>query len=60
MFHSMGRHSTLWLKPKLVVRVDFTDWTEANHPRHSRFMALREDKDPREVTREVPITGVGR
>lgn len=48
-----------WLKPKLVGRVDFTDWTEANHLRHSRFVALRDDKDPREVTREVPTAARG-
>jgi bifunctional non-homologous end joining protein LigD len=36
----------------LVVRADFTDWTGANHLRHSRFIGLREDKDPREVIKE--------
>jgi ATP-dependent DNA ligase len=48
-----------WLKPKLVAQVDFTDWTEANHLRHSRFVALRDDKDAREVTREVATAGRG-
>jgi len=48
-----------WLKPKLVARVDFTDWTEANHLRHSRFVALRDDKDPKEVSREVPAASGG-
>ncbi len=43
-----------WLKPRLVAQIEFTDWTEANHLRHSRFAGLREDKDPREVVREVP------
>jgi bifunctional non-homologous end joining protein LigD len=41
-----------WIKPRLVVRVDFTDWTGANHLRHSRYIGLREDKDPREVIKE--------
>jgi bifunctional non-homologous end joining protein LigD len=41
-----------WVKPRLVIQVDFTEWTEANHLRHSRFAGLREDKDPREVTHE--------
>ncbi|MGH9627657.1 MAG: hypothetical protein ACRD7E_04865 [Bryobacteraceae bacterium] len=27
--------------------------TQANHLRHSRFIALRDDKDPKEVVREV-------
>jgi bifunctional non-homologous end joining protein LigD len=43
-----------WLKPKLVAEIEFTDWTAANHLRHSKFVALRDDKDAREVTRELP------
>ena len=42
----------LWLRPELVVQVDFVDWTEANHLRHAKFVALRDDKDPREVVKE--------
>jgi len=38
-----------WIKPKLVAQVEFTDWTAADHLRHSRFVALREDKDPKDV-----------
>jgi bifunctional non-homologous end joining protein LigD len=41
-----------WLKPKLVGQFEFTEWTPDNHLRHSRFVGLREDKDPREVRRE--------
>jgi bifunctional non-homologous end joining protein LigD len=41
-----------WLRPELVVQVDFVDWTEANHLRHARFVSLRDDKDPREVRKE--------
>jgi hypothetical protein len=29
-------------------------WTPANHLRHPKFIALREDKDPKQVTRERP------
>ncbi len=43
-----------WLKPELVALVEFTEWTPGNHLRHSRFVGLREDKDPREVVRERP------
>jgi ATP-dependent DNA ligase len=42
----------LWLKPKLVAAIEYAEWTPANHLRHSRFVALREDKDPRKVLRE--------
>jgi ATP-dependent DNA ligase len=41
-----------WLKPNLVAQVEFTDWTEANHLRHAKFFGLREDKNPRDVTKE--------
>ncbi len=41
-----------WVKPKLVAEVEFTDWTAADHLRHSRFIALRDDKDPKDVRKE--------
>jgi DNA ligase D-like protein (predicted ligase) len=44
-----------WLRPKLVAQIEFTDWTKGNHLRHSRFVALRDDKDPREVVKEHGI-----
>jgi len=31
---------------------ELTEWTPDNHPRHSRFVALRDDKDPTSVMRE--------
>ena len=43
-----------WLKPELVAQIGFTDWIRGNHLRHSRFLRLREDKDAREVVREMP------
>jgi bifunctional non-homologous end joining protein LigD len=42
-----------WLKPKLVGHFEFTEWTLENHLRHSRFVGLREDKDPRDVRKET-------
>jgi len=41
-----------WLRPKLVAQIEFTDWTEGNHLRHSEFVALRNDKSAREVVKE--------
>ena len=41
-----------WLKPVLVGQFEFTEWTPDNHLRHSRFVALRDDKDPKDVARE--------
>ena len=47
----------IWLKPELVAAVEYAEWTPANHLRHSKFMALREDKDPRQVIREQLFGG---
>jgi DNA ligase D-like protein (predicted ligase) len=44
-----------WLRPKLVAQIEFTEWTTNNHLRHSLFVALRDDKNAREVTREVAV-----
>jgi bifunctional non-homologous end joining protein LigD len=41
-----------WLKPLLVGQVEFVEWTEDGHLRHSRFMGLRDDKKPKDVRRE--------
>jgi DNA ligase D-like protein (predicted ligase) len=45
----------VWLKPQLVAAIEYAEWTPANHLRHSRFVALRDDKDPRQVTREQSV-----
>ena len=42
----------IWLKPQLVAQIEFTEWTSDGHLRHSKFVGLRDDKDPREVVRE--------
>jgi bifunctional non-homologous end joining protein LigD len=41
-----------WVKPALVGQFEFLEWTGDDHLRHSRFVALREDKNPLEVLRE--------
>ena len=41
-----------WLRPALVGQFEFLEWTADNHLRHSKFIGLREDKDPTRVTRE--------
>jgi bifunctional non-homologous end joining protein LigD len=41
-----------WLKPALVGQFEFVEWTEDAHLRHSRFVALREDKKAKDVRRE--------
>jgi bifunctional non-homologous end joining protein LigD len=42
-----------WLRPVLVGRFDFTEWTPDGRLRHSKFIALRDDVDARDVMRET-------
>jgi len=41
----------LWLKPETVAEIKFAEWTKGGVLRHAEFVALREDKAPKEVTR---------
>jgi len=41
-----------WVRPEIVVQVSFIEWTVHGKLRHSRLVALRADKDARDVTRE--------
>jgi bifunctional non-homologous end joining protein LigD len=43
----------VWVRPKLVAVVEFLEWTEGDRLRHSKFVALRDDKNPREVVKEA-------
>jgi DNA ligase D-like protein (predicted ligase) len=43
----------VWLKPRLVAAIDYAEWTPANHLRHAKFVALREDKNASDVIREI-------
>src|ERR1700740_1502620 len=42
----------VWLKPVAVAQIEFLEWTEADRVRHSKFVGLREDKNPRSVVKE--------
>ena len=42
----------VWVKPELVLQIEFGEWTPDGHLRHSRFAGLRDDKDPRGVVLE--------
>jgi DNA ligase D-like protein (predicted ligase) len=43
----------VWVRPELVARIQFLEWTGADHLRHTKFVALRDDKDPSRVVRET-------
>ena len=42
----------VWLRPEAVAQIEFLEWTDADRLRHSKFVGLREDKDPRGVIKE--------
>jgi DNA ligase D-like protein (predicted ligase) len=42
----------VWLTPVLVGQFEFLEWTPDDHLRHSRFVALRDDKRATDVVRK--------
>jgi bifunctional non-homologous end joining protein LigD len=42
-----------WVNPKFVCQIKFAEWTRDLKLRQPVFLGLRDDKDPREVVREV-------
>ena len=50
------RPGAVWVKPKYVAQVHFTEWTNDGRLRHPVFQGLRTDKKPEEVVRERPST----
>jgi bifunctional non-homologous end joining protein LigD len=41
-----------WVLPKIIVEVEFTEWTRAGVLRHPSFKGLRSDKRPNEIIKE--------
>jgi len=42
-----------WVKPKLVMEIEFTEWTADGRLRHPAYLGLREDKPAIEVVKEM-------
>jgi ATP-dependent DNA ligase len=42
-----------WVRPEIVVQVGFIEWTVHGKLRHPRLLAVRTDKPPRDVVREM-------
>jgi DNA ligase D-like protein (predicted ligase) len=43
----------VWVHPEAVAQIEFLEWTEADGLLHSKFVALRDDKNPRKVVKEA-------
>jgi bifunctional non-homologous end joining protein LigD len=50
----------VWVEPKLVAEVEFSEWTHDGRVRQPSYKGLREDKGPSEVRRELPASDVVR
>jgi bifunctional non-homologous end joining protein LigD len=48
-----GLRETHWTEPKLIAEVAFMEWTSDGSIRHPSFQGLREDKNPKDVVREL-------
>jgi ATP-dependent DNA ligase len=42
----------VWLRPEAVAQIEFLEWTQADRLGHSKFVGLREDKDPHKVVKD--------
>ncbi len=42
----------VWLRPEAVAQIEFLEWTAGDRLRHSQFVRLRADKNPRDVVKE--------
>ena len=42
-----------WVEPRYVGQFEFTEWTAGDKLRHPSFLGIREDKDPKEVVKEM-------
>lgn len=49
-----GLREAVWVEPKLIAEVVFTEWTSDGSIRHPSFQGLRADKKAKDVVRELP------
>ena len=48
--------TAIWVKPEIVVEVEFRTWTAAGILRQASFKGMREDKALEDVVKEVPVS----
>ncbi len=49
------RDAVVWVEPKLVCEVSFSEWTHDEHLRQPVYQGLRSDKAPQDVRQELPV-----
>jgi DNA ligase D-like protein (predicted ligase) len=53
---TLPKRGVHWVRPELVAQIGFSEWTPDGQLRHPRFLGLRDDKSPLDVTREKPLS----
>ncbi len=46
----------IWVKPEIIIEVEFSEWTEDAILRTPSFKGIRTDKMPQQVTMELPLS----
>ncbi len=54
------KNDVVWVEPRLIAEVEFSEWTHDNRVRQPSYKGLRDDKSAREVRREQPSSDVVR
>ena len=54
------KDAVVWVEPRLVAEVEFSEWTHDGRVRQPSYKGLRDDKAPPEVRRERPVEEVVR
>jgi bifunctional non-homologous end joining protein LigD len=54
------KNDVVWVEPRLIAEVEFSEWTHDNRVRQPSYKGLRDDKAAREVRREQPLSDVVR
>jgi bifunctional non-homologous end joining protein LigD len=52
------RGDVVWVEPKLVAEVEFSEWTHDGHVRQPSYKGLRDDKPAAQVVQERPTADV--
>jgi ATP-dependent DNA ligase len=43
----------VWVRPEVVAEIQFLESTGADHLRHTKFVGLKDDKDPAKIVKET-------
>lgn len=47
----------VWVRPEIVARIEYLEWTDSDHLRHSKYIGLQDDKHARTVIKELAGEG---